>query len=202
MKRAIVLLGIAAVVAVSAAMWTSRAARNRAAEAPVPSATSPLVLPPGTLVQIKLVGGISEGSRAGETLQGLTTEPILVGTELAIPADTRVVAAITAIHDLNDEVAEVTLQLQELIFRDRNIPVHAGPVTTKMKPMSDFDLLSRAMGGMLGGAVGAARSAAAGRDPSVGAGAVGAESGGEETYNKNRLIFRTLEPIDLTGIAW
>jgi hypothetical protein len=207
MRQALLLLGVAAVAIALTAIWANRAARERVTNAQVPSAPPKVVVPAGTAISIKLVQGISEGSKPGEQLQALTTDPIVLGSELAIPADTRVTVTIVRMRDGrgdDDDIADVTLQPKEIIFRDRSVPIHATPITIKMKRMSDVGLLARSMGGMLGGAVGAAGSASVGRDPGFGAGTVGGQSAGDssETGVPRVLVFKTTAPTDLTGVEW
>ena len=202
MKRLLILTGIAVAAMVAARwLWMSRAAQahiTRPASAP---ASSNVIVPGGTAVRVRLVEAISEGSKAGEILQALTADPVFAGTELAIPADTRVRVKAIRIQDRDKEVADVTLQLQDFLFSDRNVPVHSNTVTTRMKRMSDIELLGRALGSMIGGAIGAARSASAGGNPGIGAGAVGGRQAGGPS-GENVLVFDITEPIDLTGVAW
>jgi hypothetical protein len=200
MKRLFVFASIAVAAMIAAiSIWISRAAHAHITRPAAPPAASSLIVPAGTAVRVRLVEGISEGSKAGETLQGLTADPVFAGTELAIPTDTRVHVRVIRIRDRDKDVADVMLQLQEFLFSNRNVPVHSGTVPTQMKRLSDIGLFARALGAMLRGAIGAARSASAGRNPGIGAGAVGARTGSPE---ENFLIFKIIEPIDLTGVAW
>jgi hypothetical protein len=202
MKRLLILAGIAVVAMVAARwLWMSRATHahiTRPASAPAPGK---VIVPAGTAFRVRLVEGISEGSKAGEILQGVTPDPVLAGTELAVPTDTRVQLKAIRIQDRDKAVADVTLQLQDLLFSDQSVPVHSSTVTTQMKRMSDIELFGRALGSMLGGAIGAARSASAGGNPGIGAGAVGGRQAGGPA-DESLVVFEIIEPIDLTGVAW
>ncbi len=202
MKRLLIFASISLAALIAAReIWISRAAPAYVARPAATPASSSIIVPAGTAVRIRLVEGISEGSKPGEMLQGLTANPVRAGTELAIPPDTRVRVRMTGIQDRGEDVANVTLELQGFLTSDRNVPVHSNAVTTQMKRLSDLALFARALGGMLGGAIGAARSASAGRNPGIGAGAVGsrqARGRAEESF----LVFEITEPIDLTGVAW
>src|SRR5262245_2201742 len=99
------------------------------------------------------------------------------------------------------DLAHVTLALEDFLARDGNVPVHSNTVTIQMKRLSDIAMLARTLGGLLGGAVGAARTASAGGNPGIGAGAVGSRQAGRWP-EENFLIFEITRAIDLSGVAW
>jgi uncharacterized protein YcfJ len=205
MKRTLILVSIFAVlIIVGLSLWTRRSNAVSPAGAPAGPAVNRIIVPPGTGIRVRLVEGISEGSKPGDTLQALVADSVFVNYQLVIPADTRALVSTAGIRDRKDGMADVTVQLKELIFSDRHVPVRSNPVTIRLERLSDFDLITRAAGGIVGGAVGAARSASVGRNPSVGAGAIGVGSAGRGTEEKDEdiVLFHTVEPLDLTGVRW
>ena len=60
-----------------------------------------LVVPPGTVVRIRLLQGISSETRSGEDLQGVTAEACFSGSQLLIPENTRALVQVQDIHKRN-----------------------------------------------------------------------------------------------------
>ena len=96
------------------------------------------------------------------------------------------------------------MQLSEFLFKDRDVPVRTAPITARLDRLSDLDLMSRAAGGLIGGALGAAGSASVHSNPDVGAAALGGLAAGANsgTGNDKVLSFQIQGPLDLTGIRW
>src|SRR5262249_3421683 len=124
--------------------------------------------------------------------------------QILIPEDTRALVEVLDLHKEKPEAATVTMQLDELIFKDRNVHVRSSPITARLDRLTDLDLATKAAGGLIGGAVGAAGSAAARAHPDVGATAIGGLAAGAPNApdQEKVLVFRVVEPIDLTGIRW
>jgi len=171
---------------------------------PVESNSGRLVVPPGTVVRVRLLQAISSETRAGDDLQGVTAEACFSGTQLLIPENTRALVQVQDIHKGNPEGANVTMQLSEFLFRYRDVPVRTAPITARLDRLSDLDLMSRAAGGLIGGAVGAASSASVHGNPDLGATAIGGLAAGanSEPGNDKVISFQIQGPLDLTGIRW
>jgi hypothetical protein len=204
MKRALMLIyifGPAIAIFLSVHIVRSIHASSFPAEE---STSGRLVVPPGTEVRIRLLQGISPETQAGEDLQGVTAEACFSGTQLLIPENTRALVQVQDIHTGHPEAATVTVQLTEFLFKDRDVPVRTAPITARLDRLSDLDLMSRAAGGLIGGAVGAASSAAVHGNPDVGAAAIGGLAAGaiSEPGNDKVLSFQIQGPLDLTGIRW
>jgi hypothetical protein len=193
----------AAVTGIS--IWAVRSSRAAAAhmqnEARLPGR---IVVPKGTSIRIKLLQGISRATKPGDMIQGVTLESVFINGQLAIPANTRASMHIGNIEKLPDDLAQTTVQLQELTFKDQTVAVHTEPVVATLERISDLDLMSQAAGGLLGGAIGAAGGAAVRGDPRIGAGTVGEMAAGQEggENSEGLLRFQIVEAVDLTGIAW
>ena len=162
------------------------------------------VAPAGTSMRIRLIEPISENSETGDVLQGVTADPVLVDSQPLIPRGTRALLSLRDIKHRKADAAEVTLQLTELVSQSGKVPALSEPLNTNLKSLSDLNILARGLAAIIGGAVGAARSASAGRDLDVGAAIVGGQLAGAATKDNDDdvLLFRTTEPIDLAGIAW
>jgi hypothetical protein len=201
MKRALILFCIAGSIFAVAMLISPRWPSRRSASPP--QAKPVLILPAGTSVPIRLVGIISEDSKAGDTLQGVVADSIFLSSRIAIPVSTRALVKLVRIQPRKDEVADVSVELKELISRDGKVPVHSGSVTTSLKVTSDVDLIARGIAGLIGSAVGAAGSASLGRSPDVGAARLGNRlSTGATRQDTQEIVFKTAEPIDLTTVTW
>jgi hypothetical protein len=203
MKRVFMLASVfGPAVVISLSFWIARSAR--AVHVQEPTSSGQVVVPSGTQIRLRLVQGITAGTRIGENLQALTAEATLLDKHILIPEDTRALVEVLDFHKEKPEVATVTMQLNELIFKDRNVRVRSAPITARLGRLTDVDLATRAAGGLIGGAVGAAGSAAARANPDVGATAIGGLAAGapSEPDLESVLVFRVLEPIDLSGIRW
>ena len=204
MKRVLILacvFGPAIVILLS--VWVARSTRAASVHPSKEATSGHVVLPAGSELRVRLVQGVTAGTKIGENLQALT-EATFEAQNMLIPQDTRALVEVLHIHKEKPEIANVTMQLHELIFKDRDMPVHSAPITAKLDRLTDLDLMSRAAGGLIGGAVGAAGSAAARRNPEVGATAIGGLAAGATSLpdQEKVLSFQVLEPIDLTGIRW
>jgi hypothetical protein len=206
MKRALILLFLFAPAAITGiSIWAVRSTRAAAAHVQSDTrASSHLVIPKGTNIRVKLMQSISHATKPGVLIQAVTDEPVFIGGQLAIPANTRAALHIGDIQKPHDGLAEATVQLRELNFSDQTVAVHTEPVVATLPRESDLDLMSRAAGGMLGGAVGAAGGAAVRGDPRAGAGTVAGLAAGQEggESSSGLLHFQLVEPVDLTGIRW
>jgi len=169
-----------------------------------PAKPTPLILPVGTRIPVRLTGVISEDSKAGDTLQGVVADSVLANSEIAIPVNTRAFVELIRIRTRKDEVANVIVELKELMSKDHNVQVPSEPVETSLNLTSDVDLLARSIAGLIGSAVGAAGSASVGRSPDVGAARMGdrLSTGATEPDTQKILVFKTATPIDLTTVVW
>jgi hypothetical protein len=169
-----------------------------------PAKPTPLILPVGTRIPVRLTGVISEDSKAGDTLQGVVADSVLANSEIAIPVNTRAFVELIRIRTRKDEVANVIVELKELMSKDHNVQVPGEPVETSLNLTSDVDLLARSIAGLIGSAVGAAGSASVGRSPDVGAARMGdrLSTGATEPDTQKILVFKTATPIDLTTVVW
>jgi head-tail adaptor len=205
MKRVLILVSVfgPALIIISLSVWAGRS--TRAVHAQERTSSGQVVVPSGTQIRVRLVQGVTAGSRIGENLQALTVEPTFQDRQMLIPEDTRAVVEVLDLHKEKPEAASVTMQLNELIFKDRDVRVRSAPITAKLDRLTDLDLVSRAAGGLIGGAVGAAGSAAVRTNPDVGATAIGGLAAGASSQPPDQekvVAFQLLEPIDLTGIRW
>jgi len=184
-------------------VWVARATRAASVHPSKQASSGHVVLPAGTEIRVRLVQGVTVGTRTGENLQALT-EATLEGQNMLIPRDTRALVEVLDIHKEKPELANVTMRLHQLIFKDHDVPVRCAPITAKLDRLTDLDLVSRAAGGLIGGAVGAAGSAAVRSNPEVGASAIGGLAAGATSLpdEEKVLSFQVLDPIDLTGIRW
>jgi hypothetical protein len=204
MKRTLIFTCVGvSIFAVALVILSSWSSRTSGAHAQAEHESVPVILPAGTSVRVRLVETISQDTKAGDTLQGTIADPVLVNSQIAIPANTRALVKLIRIQVRKDEIADVSLELKELISKDRSVPVHSSSVTTALKRMSDIDVLARSVAGMIGGAVGAARSASVGRSPDVGAARVGSQTAGATQQDTQEiLVFKTAEPVDLSTVRW
>jgi hypothetical protein len=203
MKRVLILVSIfGPALIISLSIWVART--PQAVHAQERASSGQVVVPAGTEIWVRLVQGVTAGTRIGENIQALTAEPTFQHKQMLIPADTRALVEVLGLHKEKPEAASVTMQLNELIFKDRDVFVRSAPITAKLDRLTDLDLLSRAAGGLIGGAVGAAGSAALPTNPDVGATAIGGLAAGapSQPNQEKVLVFRVLEPINLTGIRW
>ena len=202
MKRALILLAIfGPSIIITIAVWAVRSTRA-AGDREQPKPLSQIVVPAGMHVEIRLVSELTEATHAGDSLEALTAEPVLVDTQVAIPADTRAVVRILSLRKIKGRSTQATLQFEQLISKNGEIPVRSGPIEAAMKRTSDVGLAARAVEGMLGGAIGAAGGAAVGGSPSVGASAVGTMAAGASAVDERVFLFQIAVPLDLTGIKW
>lgn len=132
----------------------------------------------------------------------MTADPVLVNSRPVIPAGTRALVKVTGIRKMKKNVSEVTLQLTELISKPGNVSLHSARVTTMLKRLSDVDILARGISLIIGGAVGAAMSAAMGRNPNEGAAVVAGLSAQTTPTDQAVLVFQITSPLDVTGVQW
>ena len=183
------------------AIWAARSTRA-AGDGKQPKPSSQIVVPAGAHVEIRLAAALTESSKAGDSLEALAAEPVLVDTDIAIPADARAVVRIVSLQKIKGRSTEARLQLEKFISKNGEIPVRSIPVDARMKRISDLDLAARAVEGIIGGALGAAGGAAMGRNPSVAAGAIGTMAASPSEADEDVYLFQLAAPVDLTGIKW
>ena len=183
-----------------------RPAHTSAAHFDAENAPVPMILSAGTDLRIRLNDSISQGSKPGDALQGVVADGIVMNSQVFIPANARASIKVTNIHDhRGSDLADVTLELNELSSPNAHLQMHALPIKTTLKRLSDMDVLAKGIAGMVGGALGAAGSASLGQNPGVGAaaGVDGLTSEAEIPQQEQTvLLFKTTEPIDLTRIIW
>ena len=204
MKRFLILLCIfgpsVVIVSVSAVRSTRATADRAAAE----NKSGVVIVPAGTRVRIRLVGGISNAAGSGDIRQAITADPTMIGANTLIPVETRALVRILSFERLPEGKAAVTMRLQNLMSQNHVIAVHSDVITAELNRASDFEVMKRAASGLIGGAIGAATSAVVKNDPTVGAAAFGglAAGTGTEDGDEAAVEFQILDPIDLTGIRW
>jgi len=183
-------------------MWAIRSPHAHSVPSAAPLNVSRIIIPAGSLLTIKIAENVLRDARAEETFEALTTEPVVAEKQLAVPVNTRATLHIDRAEKNGTEV-NLTVQVPELIFSDRNVAIHTVPLVTNVIPMSAFNLMMRSAGGMLGAAVGAADRAAIERDP-LGAGALeGLGSGSRSAVDAFvTLRFQIDQSVDITGIRW
>jgi hypothetical protein len=162
-----------------------------------------VLLPPDTNVRVRLIETISESSKPGDVLQGVTADPVLVDSQPVVPNDTRALLTLKEIQRPKHDFADVTLQLTGLIFKSGKVQVNAGPVKARLQFLSDVSVLTRSVVGIIGGAMGAAGNASIG-NPDAGAATVGGLSAGAASQSKDQqiLVFKITDAVDLTGTTW
>jgi hypothetical protein len=203
MKRALTFASVGALILAVAILILARWPSRTSAVYP-PAKPTALILPVGTRIPVRLTGVISEDSKAGDTLQGVVADSVLVNSEIAIPVNTRAFAELIRIRTPKDEVANVIVELKELMPKDHNVQIPSEPIETSLNVTSDVDLLTRSIAGLIGSAVGAAGSASVGGSPDVGAARMGdrLSAGATEPGTQKVLVFKTTKPIDLTTVVW
>lgn len=203
MKQSVMLICILMPIAIAAILISTVRTDYRG---PAPRTARPparVIVPAGTYLSLRVVAGIFESSKPGETMQALSAEPVFAGSQLAIPENTRVAVHVDSVAMHNTDAEDVTIRVTQLIFSDETVPIESNPLVATMQPRSSFDLMVRSAGGLLGAAVGAAGGAAVNTDP-VGAGTLEGLAAGTGSGPNGTSIFRFLiaSPIDLTGIRW
>jgi hypothetical protein len=160
------------------------------------SLTSHPVIKAGTPIRVRVVVGFSKGNKPGKHLQAIVVEPVDAGAQSVVTLDTRAILQIVSIEKQHHGEALVTLQLTALVSRNDNVPVHRNAVKTDLQRTSDLDLMARAIGGLMGGAIGAAAGSSVETDPAVGASSIdGMAAGpGTDTNNGDILMFDTMSP--------
>lgn len=205
MKRFLILLcifGPSVAIAISVSAVRSIQASQRRAK--VDHGTGVVIVPAGTLVLIRLVGGLSNAAQSGDLRQAITADPTLSGTQTLIPRETLARVRILSLEKQSGGKVVATLQLQNLISKDHIIPIHSDIITAELNRASDFAVIKRAASGLIGGAIGASTSGIVKNDPRLGAAAIAGMAAGMGTEDKadDTLVFQVLDPIDLTGIRW
>jgi hypothetical protein len=192
-----IFISTASLVMIISAHRSSHTASAQAPEAPV----SPVV-PPGSRVHVRLLQPVSEDSKPGDILQAVVIEPVLVSSRIAIPVNTRALTRVDGIQAVKDGMARVTIELSELLGRNRKVPVGSAPITKQLKPLSDVDVLARGVFGVIDGALGAAGSASTGRNPGSAGTAGPLSAGAAQQDTPEELVFTTAKPLDLTAVSW
>jgi hypothetical protein len=205
MRRFLILLCIFG-PSVVIAVWVSalRSTQVSPDQAEMDHRTGVVIVPAGTRVRIRLVGGFSNAAESGDLRQAITSVPTAIGTQTLIPEETRALVRVLAIEEQPERKARVTLQLQSLMSQNRKIPVHSNVITAELNRESDLNVMSRAGSGMIGGAIGAAGSGVLKNDPNMGAVSIGGLAAGTDGEDGAAadLVFQILDPVDLTGIRW
>src|SRR5437868_5117597 len=105
-KRAISLACfLTSILAVAMMISAHRSSRTSAAP---PHALPVSVVPTGTMVHVRLLQSISEDSKAGDMLQGVVADPVLVNSRVIIPVNTRAVTKVVGIQRQKDGMANVS----------------------------------------------------------------------------------------------
>jgi hypothetical protein len=203
MRRFLILVcifGPSVAIAVSVSVVRSIQASQGRVEAD--HGTGVVIVPAGTLVRVRLVGGLSNAAQSGDVRQAITDGPTLAGMQTLIPPDTLANVRILSLEQQSGGKVEATLQLQALLSKNRIIPVHSKIITAELNLASDFAVMKRAASGLIGGAIGASTSSVLKNDPRLGAAAIGGMAAGTGFEESADLVFEVLDPIDLTGIKW
>jgi hypothetical protein len=98
----------------------------------------------------------TKGNKPGDVLQGVIADPVLVDSQPVVPNDTRALLTLKEIQKPKHDFADVTLQLTGLIFKSGKLQVNVGPVKARLQFLSDVNVLTRGVVGIIGGAMGAA----------------------------------------------
>jgi hypothetical protein len=199
-RRAIILTCIFTSIFALAMMISAHRSSHTAA---APLQAKPVsVVPAGTIIQIRLVQSISEDNKAGDILQGVVADPVQVNSQIVIPVHTRALIRVVGIQGQKGDVANVSFELNELISRNRKVPVPSSTVTKVLKRMSDVDVIARGFFGMLDVAIGAAGTASAGKSPNAAATFGPLSAGAAQQDTPEVLVFTTAEPLELTTVTW
>jgi hypothetical protein len=154
MKRLMVLFAIFELaVVIGLTIWVSRAARASKESLVNDRLTSHPFIKEGTPIRVRVVAGFSKGSKPGDQLQAIVVEPVDAAAQSVVPLDTRAILQIVSIEKQHHGKALVTLQLTALVSQNGNVPVHSNAVKTDLQRTSDLDLMTRAAGGLIGGAI-------------------------------------------------
>lgn len=203
MKRAITLIWIFAPIAIAAILIAGIRSRAHAPDSPEPPSQARVIVPAGTYLSLKIVAGVFESSKAGDTMQALSAEPVFAGGQLAIPENTRVGVHIDGIARHNRDTEDLTIRAIQLLFSGKTVSIESKPLVATMQPMSSLDLIVRSAGGMLGAAAGAAGEAVGEHDPLEAGALEGLAAGTTSAQNGTSILrFQIANPIDLTGIRW
>jgi len=204
MKRFLILLCIfGPSVAIAVSVSVVRSIQASQAHVEQRHGTGIVIVPAGTSVRIRLVGGLSNAAESGDLRQAITSGPTLAGTQTLIPVDALATVRILSLEKQPGNKVTVRLQLEALISKNRNIPVHSDVITAELDFASDFAVMRRAASGMIGGAIGASTSAVVKNDPRLGAAGLGGMAAGMGSEDESGdLVFQIVDPIDLTGIKW
>src|SRR5579871_5678602 len=107
MNRAITLFWIFAPIAIATILISGIRSRAHTPDSPEPLPQARVIVPAGTYLSLKIVAGIFESSKAGDTLQALSAEPVFVGSQLAVPENTRVGVHIDGIARHNRDTEDL-----------------------------------------------------------------------------------------------
>jgi len=143
----------------------------------VPQPVPRFELPVGTRVRVKLIQGVTESSKDGDFLQALVDEPVVINGNVMVEHASRALVHLLKIEDSAD-TSRVVLTVDQITVPLGRVSVITKPISLNMKRTSDFELIGRAAGAMVGGAVGAARSASRNGNPGFGAANVGGRTTG------------------------
>lgn len=205
MKQVVTLICVFAWIAIAVVVVSDMRSGHRGPDQPGLQPLTPerLIVPAGTYLTLKIMSGIFESSKPGDTMQAVSAEPVYAGMHLAIPQNTRVGVHVDSIKKRDSDAEDVTVHLTKLFFSGRTVPIDSKPFVARMRPMSSLDVMVRSAGGMLGAAVGAAGGAVVENGP-LGAGALeGLATGlGSGESAIGRIRFEIVSTVDLTGVRW
>src|SRR5215469_8167611 len=91
MKQAVTQICIFASIAIAVMVASNRRSGRGVPDQPELQPAPPrLIVPAGTYLTLKVLSGIFESSKPGDTMQAVSAEPVYAGMQLAIPENTRV----------------------------------------------------------------------------------------------------------------
>ena len=137
-----------------------------------PAAPQLTVIPPGTQFQAILRDGIPESTKAGDTIVGFISAPVVVNNEVAIPAGTPLKGVVEEVK-MGEKKAIVRVNFDHLVFHDREFSIRTKSVMATAPIVSDFEVLASALRTTTGAAVGAAAGATSRDEGQIGKGLVG-----------------------------
>jgi hypothetical protein len=123
-----------------------------------PRRATPVVLLPGTSIDVVMINAIGDSAAVGDSVVVLVSKPVVVNDRVVIPAGARLLGTLQAVSILGHK-ANSTIRFSTLAISGRNFDIQTEAVSVTTPARSELQTLRTAlealMGATLGGTFGA-----------------------------------------------
>ena len=154
MKRIGRFLFILAVAIIGLVVWHERTMTVVRAAEYLPVAPT-IFVPEGSQIRVVHTNGITEGTKAGDTLVGFIVVPVVSGSAPVLPSGIQVNGTVEEVSKGSD-AASVRLHFREIVFNGKSTEMETQPIVTTVPINSDIGVVENAIDILAGAGLGLA----------------------------------------------